>query len=204
MEEIIDDNFLIGSSDNSDSIISLYLDLNDVEKEVNEFKEVLNNHIDFKVELGYYRGNIYNIACQLIYKYRENKLMFQLAKFIYFANTYEISANLGVLFMDISFNKEINFSNYKNFENDFRVNKQMKYIKLCNDILIDINQRNDMNQLKSKIEIFLYNFSDIFFNYRRNCLTNLTHYVGRLRKYYNKRYYKVLGYSLENRKYGKQ
>lgn len=189
---------IYGVEDEEDNVTSMWVDLDDVDEKIKEFKDALyNNSINaFIPYSATCREDIYSQAVYWLRHYKVNKFVYSMSYFMYFANLAEVHANFSVMYSEIMYNPgiDINFENYRQYESDFRLNKQMKYIRGCFDILYEL-YHSDNTIIKEKVNEYLQNFSEGNLNGKRCCpFLKILSYRRKIEKYYKKQYMKALHY----------
>lgn len=181
-------------------VMSMWVDLDDVDDRINEFKNSLyNDSINAIIPYSMtFRKGIYSQAVYWLRHYNTNKFVYNMSYFMYFANLAEVCANFSVMLSEILHNPEINinFKNYHQYEDKFRLNKQMKYIRGCFDILYEL-YHSDNTIIKEKVNEYLQNFSEGNLNGKRCPFFKILRYRRKIEKYYKKQYAKALHHAIE-------
>lgn len=193
---------LYGADDEEDNVTSIWVDLDDVDEKIKEFKDALyNDSIDaFIPYSATCREDIYSQAVYWLRHYKANKFVYNMSYFMYFANLAEVYANFCVMYSEIMHNPEIdiNFDNYQQYEDKFRLNKQMKYIRYCFDILHELYYSDNV-EIWNKVNDYLKNFSEGNLRGRRCPFFKLLCYRRKIERYYKKQYAKALYYAIETK-----
>ena len=196
LSKINEDN---GYDDEDDGVMSMWVDLDNVDDKINEFKNSLyNDSINAIIPYSMtFRKDIYSQAVYWLRHYDTNKFVYNMSYFMYFANLAEVCANFSVMLSEILNNTEINinFKNYHQYEDKFRLNKQMKYIRGCFDILYEL-YHSDNTIIKEKVNEYLQNFSEGNLNGKRCPFLKILRYRRKIEKYYKKQYMKALHYAI--------
>ena len=193
---------IYGVEDEEDNVTSMWVDLDDVDEKIKEFKDALyNNSINaFIPYSATCREDIYSQAVYWLRHYKANSFVYNMSYFMYFANLAEVYANFSVMWFEIVHNTEIdiNFENYQQYESELRLNKQMKYIRGCFDILHELYY-SDKVEIRNKVNEYLKNFSEGNLQGRRCPFFKLLQYRRKIERYYKKQYAKALCYAIETR-----
>lgn len=184
------------------TLTSMFVDLDDVDDNIEEFKTALyNDSINAIIPYSLTcRDDIYSQAVYWLNNYKKDNFVYNMSYFMYFANLSEVQANFQVMWSEIVHNKEIdiNFENYKQYEGELRLNKQMKYIRGCFDILREL-YHSDNVPIKEKVNEYLENFAEGYIIGRGCPLFKMLQYQIRIERYYKKQYHKALCYAIETR-----
>lgn len=113
------------------TLTSMFVDLDDVDDNIEEFKTALyNDSINAIIPYSLTcRDDIYSQAVYWLNNYKKDNFVYNMSYFMYFANLSEVQANFQVMWSEIVHNKEIdiNFENYKQYEGEMNFDK--KYLK---------------------------------------------------------------------------